>query len=280
MSLVALNPDELQKPFRKLAKILKKFPRKPSPDLVHDLRTRTRRVEANLQALRLEANGRERRLLKTLKPIRKRAGKVRDMDVLCALAADLHGEADENCLIELIEHLGAERQRKSRKLYSTVQKTRPKAQKLLKASSKFVAKGLQRSGDRSRNSQRWPADMLAQLLGIEDELRAWPGLTSANLHPFRLKIKELRYILQLDRNADPKFIDSLGEVKDAIGEWHDWVELTAIAERLLDHGPECKLLKLIRANAREKFSHAVALAEKMRRKYLVPSNPKIVPQAA
>jgi CHAD domain-containing protein len=280
MSLVSLNPDDLQKPFRKLGKILKKFPRKPSPDLVHDLRTRTRRVEANVQALRLNTNRRERRLLKTLKPVRKRAGKVRDMDVLSGLAADLHGQADENCAIELLEHLGTERQRKCGKLRKVVTKKRSKARKLLQGSSKFVATSLRRSGDGSGKAQAWPADMLSQVLEIEDELRNWPRFTARSLHPFRLKVKELRYMLQLDRNADPEFVDCLGQVKDAIGEWHDWVELTAIAEELLDHGGQCKLLKLARARVREKFSSAVALAEKTRRKYLQPSHLQIVPRAA
>jgi CHAD domain-containing protein len=48
-------------------------------------------------------------------------------------------------------------------------------------------------------------------------------LRKSNLYQYRLKVKELRNLLQLAEDADQQaFIDRLGEVKDAIGEWHDW----------------------------------------------------------
>jgi len=54
----------------------------------------------------------------------------------------------------------------------------------------------------------------------------------------------LRDVLQLsDRPGDREFLEKLGEVKDAIGEWHDWEELIAMATQLLDHGTSCKLIK-------------------------------------
>ena len=36
-------------------------------------------------------------------------------------------------------------------------------------------------------------------------------------------------MLQLAGGATPRFVDDLGKVKDAIGEWHDWEELASIA---------------------------------------------------
>jgi CHAD domain-containing protein len=51
-----------------------------------------------------------------------------------------------------------------------------------------------------------------------------------------LKIKELRYVLEMaDGPRNQEFIDRLGEIKDAIGEWHDWEELIAITVEVLDH---------------------------------------------
>lgn len=49
------------------------------------------------------------------------------------------------------------------------------------------------------------------------------------LHPYRLKVKELRYALQLAASHEELLIEALGEVKDSIGEWPDWCELEAIA---------------------------------------------------
>ena len=41
-------------------------------------------------------------------------------------------------------------------------------------------------------------------------------------------------------SADQKaFVDRLGEIKDAIGEWHDWEVLVATANETLDHSRKC-----------------------------------------
>jgi CHAD domain-containing protein len=121
--------------------------------------------------------------------------------------------------------------------------------------------------------------MMSQVLDLEDELGNWPRLTAQNLHPFRLKVKELRYILQLDEKGDPAFIKSLGQVKDAIGDWHDWTELQAIAGKVVDHAQECRLIKIIRTTTREKLEDAVALSEKIRHRYLQHLNVTTMPRA-
>jgi len=70
-------------------------------------------------------------------------------------------------------------------------------------------------------------------------------------------------------NADQQeFITRLGEVKDAIGEWHDWQELTEIAEDILDHGTRCQLLRELQRISEVKYQPALALADAMRKKYL------------
>ena len=58
-------------------------------------------------------------------------------------------------------------------------------------------------------------------------------LTQSNIHAFRLKVKELRYILQLYADADPGLVDALGEVQRRIGDWHDWQQLAEIAREIL-----------------------------------------------
>src|SRR5438309_10177231 len=64
------------------------------------------------------------------------------------------------------------------------------------------------------------------------------------------------------------FIDSLGEVKDAIGEWHDWEELIAIAADLDEHGPNCKLIQELKKISERKYEHALSLTNQMRKDYL------------
>ena len=70
-------------------------------------------------------------------------------------------------------------------------------------------------------------------------------------------------------NAKEKeFVKCLGEVKDAIGEWHDREELLTIAKDVLNHRPNCQLLAELRKTADAKFKTALALAESMRKQFL------------
>jgi hypothetical protein len=72
-------------------------------------------------------------------------------------------------------------------------------------------------------------------------------------------VKELRYVLQLAKDSDSKFIKALGEAKDAIGAWHDWMELEAVATKVLDHSGGCNVLKEIHSTAQVKLNHACQL---------------------
>jgi CHAD domain-containing protein len=221
-----------------------------------------------MHALMLDQKGKGQRLLDTVSPIRRRAGKVRDMDVLTASAATLTRDGEEQCLTQLLEHLGAERLRLVRKLHGEVAERQKEVRRRLKQYSTLTAKSAVVSKKGSPKVYEWPADATATALQLLNELTAWPRLTRSNLHPYRLKIKELRYILQLGDEADTGFVDALGEVKGSIGEWHDWTELSSIASEILDHGSHCALLKEIRSNTTDKFNDALSLAEAMRRKYL------------
>src|SRR6266568_303823 len=265
---MSLHPAKLQKPVRKLRKMLNKIPRKPAPEQVHDLRTLIRRIEAMFRAPMIESKRNQKRLLKALKPVRKKAGKVRDMDVLTGFASKLRPDGDEECLVELLEYLGAERYKQARKLHREVQWNRKAIGSRLKRSSEYIEKVLAHSQQHSEKETEWPIDAMSLALQLSNELASWPRLDAGNLHPFRLKVKELRYVLQLAKNPDADFIESLGEVKDAIGEWHDWEEFSGIAGKVLDHGPGRNLIRLIRSTAKEKFDHALSITNRMRQKYL------------
>jgi CHAD domain-containing protein len=76
-----LDIDRIQKSVRRVRKSLARAPKNPTPEKIHDLRTSARRLEATVEALGLDSKRREKRLLRDLAQVRKRAGKVRDMDV-------------------------------------------------------------------------------------------------------------------------------------------------------------------------------------------------------
>jgi len=258
-----LNVDKLEKPLKGLRKSLNKLPKKPSPDQVHKIRTRTRRVEATLHTLQLDRKGKGQRLLRAVAPVRKQAGKVRDMDVLTAFATTLSVDEDNECRVQLLEYLGHERFRGARKLHKTISRQKRVAAQSLKRCAATIGRKL--NGNKGRT--RWPADASATAMQLSGELESWPKLNSHNLHAFRLKVKELRYVLQLS-GEDGEFVDALGEVKDKIGEWHDWTELAAIAEEALQHTGRCEVIEEIRATAKRRFEDALELARQLRKRYL------------
>jgi CHAD domain-containing protein len=141
----------------------------------------------------------------------------------------------------------------------------------LKDYSALLTKEFRKSKD-GLSQVEWPADATAVALRLSSELAQWPPLRRNNLHPFRLKIKKLRYILQMARGRDGGLVSKLGEVKDAIGKWHDWTELCAIATEILDHRPPRNLIKQIRSTTDTKLDRALSLAVRMRSKYLGVGN--------
>lgn len=106
---MALDPKELKKPLSKLRKVLKKMPKQPPPEQVHDLRTNTRRIEASLAALQLDRKRKGKRLLKAITPLRRCAGDVRDMDVLTGFASGLSSHDNQQAVVQLLESLGESR---------------------------------------------------------------------------------------------------------------------------------------------------------------------------
>jgi CHAD domain-containing protein len=264
-----LKPEKLEKPLNKLRKSLKKLPKQPSPEEVHDIRMRIRRVEASLHALLLDRKRMGKQVLGAVAPVRKRAGKVRDMDVLTGFASSLSGDTDQECHVQLLEHLGHQRIQGSRKLFKTVAKQQSLAAGALKRCSASIARNL----GRTKGQTEWPADAAAIALQLSKELANWPELNAQNLHPFRLKVKELRNVLQLS-GENSALADALGEVKDKAGEWHDWTELAAIAEEVLKHPGRCDIQEQVRSGAKQRFAEALTVANRLRTDYFGESRSK------
>jgi CHAD domain-containing protein len=273
---MALDPKKTQKPLRKLRRLLKKMPAEPPPEDVHALRTQSRRIEATLRALSLDSQQKTRRLLREVSKLRKRAGKVRDMDVLTDFLSRLkHDHSESECFVRLIEYLGAQREKHAEKLYALKQQYEWELRNGLKKTSKRIQKMLPQNTNGKSGADSVSTAIAASALKLSSELKLPPRLDRSNLHEYRLKVKELRNVLQMAENSDQQgFVESLGEVKDAIGEWHDWEELVAIAKEVLDHGSNCQLRRQIRKIADERYRKALALAQQMRNKFLHVSDGK------
>lgn len=259
---MAIDNARIQKSISRLRKFAKKVPKDPSPAEVHKLRTNARKLEAAFGALSLDSNKNERQLLKEVKKIRKRAGRVRDLDVLTGHLAGVQIDGEQECQVRLLEHLGTQRRKQSAKLRDVISNHRVELKTRLNNAADDLEAFL-------ADNEPEPSSLAAaHALQLSSEMDSPKRLNRGNLHPYRLKVKELRYVLQLAPNSDSEFIDDLGEVKDAIGEWHDWEELIAIANDVLDHGPGCGLMRKLKETSNSKFDEGLRLAENLRKKYL------------
>jgi CHAD domain-containing protein len=262
---MAIDAEKIHKSLRKLRKLAAKLPKDPSPEKVHKLRTSARKLEAIFSALALNSQRNERQLIKGLRTIRKRAGKVRDLDVLTGELAAVHVDGETECQVRVLEHLGGERQRQAGKLRKLVGNNRSDLKTRLRKASASLDKQIKKVEPDAASLAA------AESLRLSSELEVPKRLNRGNLHPYRLKIKQLRYVLELAPDH-PKFTDDLGEAKDAIGEWHDWEELVAIANEVLDHGTSCRLMRKLKETTDSKFAHALRVAEGLRRNYLKGSS--------
>jgi CHAD domain-containing protein len=267
---MALDPNRVYKPVKKLRKMVKRIRKQPLPEQVHDLRTNTRRLEATMTALSLDSRRNARKLLKDLSRIRKRAGKVRDMDVLTACAATIDAGEEQDCKVQLLEHLGAERRKLAKNLHTTVAKNAQPVRRRLKQFSDEIDRFLCLDEDHACDPAKASAQAAAAALALSSELATTPArLGRQNLHPYRLKVKELRNVLRMAKgDANKKSVETLGTVKGLIGEWHDWEELLATAQPVLDHGSNCRIIRELKKIANDKYEQALAAAKNMRRKYL------------
>jgi CHAD domain-containing protein len=267
---MALDAERAAKPIRKLRKLLKKMPAEPSADDVHDFRTSSRRIEATIHSLSLDSGRNGKRVGKQISKLRKCAGKVRDMDVLTDYLSSVSRHREETrCHVRLLEHLGAQRLKYARKLARAIRQCAPELNKRLKRTARQMDKLLPSNGKKNPAQNGVSAEVTASALNLLTTLARPARLGKKNLHPYRLQLKELRNVLQMAEKSDRKeFVRQLGEAKDAIGEWHDWEELVAIAKTVLDHGANCTLQHGLRNIANTKYQNAITVTENMRKKSL------------
>jgi len=260
---MALDHDKIRKTIRELRKALKHNSQWRDPEKVHDLRTRSRRLEAGMRALMLDQEKSGNSLLQAITRIFKPAGKVRDMDVLTSFVVHLSIDGRDSGVARLLEDLHEKRQKSALKLHARIAKH-----------GKAIRDGLKQCSSRLPDDsdpveiQRLQSNANTFALQLCNELAAWPRLTVANMHPYRLKLKELRYTLQMAEGNDSPFVTMLEEITDAIGEWHDWNTLLKIATEVLKRDPTCTLPKAIHSTASAKRRNAQLLANTMRKKYL------------
>jgi CHAD domain-containing protein len=262
--------ERVRKTLRELDKSLKSLHGDPAPNAVHKLRTASRRVEAIAAMLEPAGPKKSRRIVKSIEPVRKAAGGVRDYDVLTSNARRLKRYVDGESLTHLLAHLEHARQQNAEQLHQALRHNRKGMRQDLREYARFVSSSLEpgNSNSNGRGTNHTREEIHISATSVVRELGCWQPLGPDNLHEFRLKVKQLRYTLQLDADADPALVEALGAVQRHIGDWHDWQQLDEIAREALVLPEDQPLLERIAATARRKYQRALTAANALRGKYL------------
>jgi CHAD domain-containing protein len=269
--------ERVRKAIRELGKSLVSLPANPPPKDVHNLRTAARRVEAIAAVLAPDDRKKSRLLLKPIEPVRKAAGDLRDMDVLIANARRMARHSAGGSLARLVGHLEGARNESAAELQRTLGRRRKAARNNLKQYSKLVKSALAPAKSSAPNADHagLPHDGVhTAAMNVVRELGEWPRLDASNIHAFRLKVKELRYVLQLYADADAGFVEALGDVQRRIGDWHDWQQMAEIAHAMLDPERDGELLTRIDGITKRKLDRALAAANALRGRHLAMPVPQ------
>jgi CHAD domain-containing protein len=239
--------------FQRLSRELTKLAKNPAPESVHKFRTNSRRVETLLSEVAPELSRNDKKLLKLLSRLRKKAGRVRDLDVEIASLRSLKIPGGNGHKSQFVDALVQERARHE--------------QKLTKAFNRETADELRKRLKRAAGEIEIPksAEPVTLTLSKLAKLgRDHVTLTEKTLHQYRIIGKRARYIAELagdDAVAKP-IVGQLKHMQDVIGDWHDWLKLTQRAEALFGGVRDSALVAMLRNVTQAKFRQSVdAVAE-------------------
>jgi CHAD domain-containing protein len=244
-----IDPKTSRGVFGKLDRELVKLGSKPRAENVHGFRTATRRLQILLAELspRVDRNG--KKLLKSLSRIRKRAGKVRDLDVQLAALRSFKSPREPRRKTQLVNQLLEQRDRQEKKLRKMVDdETVHSIRKSLKRAAKnFVPEKCH--------------DPLAVSKGILSRVNGSAApINQAMLHRYRILTKRARYAAEFAPHSveASQFIAQLKRIQDALGDWHDWLTLTQNARDNIGDIRESVLVAELHNLTGSKFRRAVA----------------------
>jgi len=269
-----IDQERTQGLFRRLDLLLSRTGAAPTPERVHQVRTTARRLEAVLEIIYPEPTSRIEKTLQGLRRLRRRAGAIRDVDVqaMALRSLKIGREAERKArLLEALSDARAEREKQFQAVIAS-----KKTAKLRKRLQQAAVEIAQASVPPEQNGHNWPPvwidfDPVAASLRMFARLaRQTKALTADNLHAYRTRCKRIRYVAEMAGNAPEakRVVALLKRVQDAIGDWHDWLTLTATAEELFAQSHDSALIAALRNMANAKFVEARAVVTDVRREMM------------
>jgi len=232
--------------FNRIRRHMNQLGKEAKSNEVHRFRTNSRRVEALVNEFAPESRNKQK-LLKALSRLRKKAGKLRDLDVQIQFLENLKIPDRQNHRAQLLEILNAERTSRSRKL--------PK-----RFDSDTVSKLRKRLGRASSAIRLDGVDPFHRAIERLPKLDA-RELNERNLHSFRIAAKAARYVAEsVDSPEANSFVAELKKAQDAIGEWHDILKLKEQAEKLFGRVHDSTLVAALNNITHARFRRASSAA--------------------
>jgi CHAD domain-containing protein len=251
------DPERSLQVFENVNRQLMKLAAKPAAGCVHKFRTNSRRVEALIAEVATAPNRNARKLLKLLAQLRKKAGRVRDVDVQIACLRNLKVPEAARHKTQLLRMLAEQRVRGEKKIGSAFDK----------ATVRELRKRLRRAKDELSLAE-------GQLLALAKKQLATiakgGALSEETLHQYRITGKRARYLAEMagESAEATKLVTELRRMQDAIGDWHDWLKLTQKAEGIFGSVQESPLVAALRNVTRAKFRQALSEAADLRKELL------------
>jgi CHAD domain-containing protein len=241
--------------FARLRRELGKLATEPQARDIHDFRTYSRRLQTLLAELASAPGRNEKKLLKSVGRLRRRAGRVRDLDVQLAALRALKTSQEPRRKTELASVLAENRRQQEKRWHKALDR------KLLRELRRRLKKAegglrLRRNADPLRLAVR----------RFTNASREQGPVTEKILHAYRMAAKRARYLAEFaPKSAERElFIRRLRRVQDALGDWHDWLVLTLSAEKRFGGVQDSSLVAALRNLTGAKFRHAVQVLNTVR----------------
>jgi CHAD domain-containing protein len=240
---ISVPERQSQLVFERLARYSTRLAKNVDPENVHRFRTNSRRVEA-LVAKLAPQSGHRKKALKLLSKLRKRAGKIRDLDAQIAFLKNLKTPDRQNHRSELLKTLSEERSRRAEKLTRLADP----------ATMKELRKRLRREREGLKLDGIDPLRLAHEALPNPDQ----SPMSEKMLHGCRIAARVARYLAELggEQREATVFVHELKRAQDAIGEWHDILKLKQTAEVRFGSASDSALVSVLQTLSRARFRSA------------------------
>jgi CHAD domain-containing protein len=252
------SKDEFDSPVERLLASVANLRQRPTSKGAHFYRTSLRRFQAWSDVFHPHIDAEQKLALKFLNRLRKATGKLRDSEVHRGL------------LDQLVDVNAKQKRQLETELKSGRKASRKKLKTLLRDSMlTHLWRMLRALDEPSELDEKAESHPIAGMHTLAlDEYRAYierrGPLSLDNLHEYRLQCKRFRYIAELagDTPGALELVHAWKNVQDVIGEWHDYLTLSELAQELLGNSELYSSLVELRDKKQAKSIAAVEDTER------------------